>query len=129
MSHRLTFHKGPCKNIHGHSYKMRVEIEGETDENMMVLDYYEIDKIIAPIINSLDHAFVCSDDDELMINFLDTNGFKYIVINGFTTAENLVTYITNIIKPKFEEHKNIFMLKVRVYETLDAYAERKINLR
>ncbi len=129
MSHRLTFHKGPCKNIHGHSYKMRIEIEGETNENMMVLDYYDIDKIIAPIINKLDHAFICSNDDDLMINFLDTNGFKYLVIDGFTTAENLVTYITNIIKPQFEAHKNIDVLKIRVYETLDAYAERKIELR
>ena len=29
MGHRLPEHFGLCKNIHGHSYKMIVEFEGE----------------------------------------------------------------------------------------------------
>jgi len=31
MGHRLPEHFGQCKNIHGHSYKMLVEFEGEID--------------------------------------------------------------------------------------------------
>ncbi len=40
MSHRLPFHHGHCKNIHGHTYKLRVEIEGIMDKNGLVMDYY-----------------------------------------------------------------------------------------
>ena len=50
MGHRLPEHFGLCKNIHGHSYKMIVEFEGELDEQGMVIDFYDVEKIIAPII-------------------------------------------------------------------------------
>ena len=32
MGHRLPEHFGKCKNIHGHSYKMMVELEGDLDD-------------------------------------------------------------------------------------------------
>ncbi len=129
MSHRLAFHNGLCKNIHGHSYKMRVELEGTADSNAMVLDYYEIDKIISPILAKFDHSFVCSNDDDLMINFLRDNNFKYFVMEGYSTAENLVTYITNLVKPHFAKFTNIYSILIRVYETYDAFAEQKTFLR
>ena len=31
MGHRLPEHFGNCKNIHGHSYKMIAEFEGEIE--------------------------------------------------------------------------------------------------
>ncbi len=129
MSHRLAFHKGLCKNIHGHSYKMRIELEGENDKDSMILDYYEIDKIISPILAKFDHSFVCSNDDELMINFLSENNFKYFVIEGYSTAENLVAYITNLVRPRFEKYSNIESILIRVYETFDAFAELKTKIR
>ena len=42
MGHRLQLHKGLCKNLHGHSYKMEVELTGDVLENGMVLDYYDL---------------------------------------------------------------------------------------
>ena len=50
MSHRLTFHKGLCQNIHGHSYKLRVYLTGETDKNGMIIDFYDLEKIINPFL-------------------------------------------------------------------------------
>ncbi len=128
MSHRLPFHSGPCKNIHGHSYSMQVSIEGEIDKNSMVLDYYDIDKIISPLINQLDHAFVCDKDDKLMIEFLATNGFKYSIIPYNTTSENLVTYFLDSVKEEFQKYANISSLSIKICETIDAFAERTISL-
>lgn len=129
MSHRLPFHDGPCKNLHGHSYKMILALEGELDKNSMVLDYYEIDRIIKPLINQLDHAFLCDKDDKLMIEFLATNGFKYSIIPYVTTSENIVTFFLDSIKEKFQKFDNLHKLTIAVYETIDAYAERSISLR
>lgn len=129
MSHRLTFHDGPCKNIHGHSYKLRVEIEGVLDKNSMILDYYDVEKIIKPLINQLDHAFLCDKDDKLMIPFLQENGFKYYIIDGFTTAENMVSFFIEKFKPEFSKFANLESLMIRVYETFDVYAERKVSLK
>lgn len=127
MSHRLPFHKGPCKNIHGHSYKMYVILEGEQDENSMVLDYYDIDSFIKPIIDKFDHSFVCDQTDSLMINFLNDNNFKYNVIPYLTTSENFVTYFLELAEKHFRKFNNIKSLSIRVYETEDAFAERKVN--
>lgn len=129
MSHRLPFHDGPCKNIHGHSYKMIIGLEGELDKNSMVLDYYEIDRIIKPMMNQLDHAFLCDKDDNMMIEFLASNGFKYSIIPYVTTSENIVTYFLDKVKEEFQKFNNLLTLSISVYETIDAYAERKVDLK
>jgi 6-pyruvoyltetrahydropterin/6-carboxytetrahydropterin synthase len=129
MSHRLPFHNGPCKNIHGHSYKMYLELEGELDSNSMVLDYYDIDRFVQPLLDKLDHSFVCDVNDDLMIDFLRENGFKYHIVDFYTTSENLVTYILELANPHFKAFSNLDKLTIRLYETEDAYAERSENLK
>jgi len=128
MSHRLPFHNGVCKNIHGHSYQMRVEIEGEIDSNGMIMDYYDMDTILAPLISKLDHSFCVDDDDTVMLNFLKENNFKYYVIPSTTTAENLAQYILDNVKPEFQKFKNLNKIKIRVNETDDVFAELETNL-
>ena len=129
MSHRLTFHKGPCKNIHGHSYKLRVEVEGNLNSNSMILDYYDLESIVRPLLNQLDHAFLCDKNDDLMINFLAANGFKHYIMDDFTTAENMVDMFIQKFKPEFEKFQNIESMMIRVYETFDVYAEKRISLK
>jgi len=40
MGHRLPEHTGLCRNIHGHSYRMVVEITGDVLANGMIIDFY-----------------------------------------------------------------------------------------
>lgn len=45
-----------CKNMHGHTYRLKVYIEGELDKNLgWVIDFTDLKKHINPIINQLDH--------------------------------------------------------------------------
>ena len=46
MGHRLPLHTRGCQNIHGHSYKLIVEIEGEPGANGMVADYTDLKQIV-----------------------------------------------------------------------------------
>ena len=126
MSHRLPFHKGLCKNIHGHSYKLRISLYGTLNENKMILDFYDLNQILNPLINKLDHSFICDDNDNLMYDFLHNNGFKYIKISGFTTVENLLDYIISEIIDEFKKIENIKKMKIRIYETIDAFAEKEV---
>lgn len=128
MSHRLTFHDGLCKHIHGHTYKMTVILEGETDKYGMVMDYYDVEKIVKPEVDKLDHAFICSKDDDLMINFLNENNFRYVVMDDFTTAENLCTYFMNKYKNEFKKFSNIDTLTIKVFETFDVFAEQTLKI-
>lgn len=129
MSHRLPFHEGPCKNIHGHSYKMTVELIGDLDKNGMVLDYYNISKIVEPFISQLDHAFICNDKDIEVINFLKSQNFKHYIVPNNTTSELMAIHFINEFALKFKEFENLDTLIIRIYETLDAYAEVSTNLK
>lgn len=123
MSHRLPFHEGPCKHIHGHTYKMLLELVGEVNENRMLIDFYDIEKIVRPLLNKVDHAFLVDKKDELMLNFLKENQFKYYEIENFSTAEDISLSFTELLKPEFQKFNNLKSLKIRIYETSDAWAE------
>ncbi len=128
MSHRLPFHEGQCKNVHGHSYKMLVELEGGTNENGIVIDYYDINRVVAPLLDKIDHAFLCDENDRRMIEFLKENNFKIFLTPGFTTSENMTLFFMNLLLPEFRKFDNLHSLMLRIYETEDAYAELKREL-
>ena len=128
MGHRLPEHFGLCKNIHGHSYKMIVEFEGELDKNQMVIDYYDVEKIINPVIEKLDHSFMVNKDDKIVLEFLEKMNSKKVVVDFNSTAENICSYLLSEIK-KCSLPSNISSVKVRVYETQFDYAEESMRLR
>ena len=48
-----------CKEIHGHTYRLVVFLEGKPiPELEWVMDFSEIKKVIAPIIDSIDHKLL-----------------------------------------------------------------------
>ena len=86
MGHRLPEHFGLCKNVHGHSYRMIVEFEGDLDEQGMIIDFYDVEKIISPIIEKLDHAFMVNENDEDAIKFLEKLNSKKVVVDFESTV-------------------------------------------
>ncbi len=126
MGHRLPFHKGLCKNIHGHSYKMNVEITGGLDKNGMVIDFFDLNRIVKPIIEKYDHAFLCWKGDKKVLDFLTKNKMKKVVVEYHSTVENicgdftdkLTNELLDIKGHKFEE------LTVKIYESPNSYAEK-----
>lgn len=127
MGHRLPEHFGLCKNIHGHSYKMIVEFEGELNQNQMVIDYYDVEKIINPVIEKLDHSFMVNKEDKVVLEFLEKMNSKKVIVSFNSTAENICSYLLNEIK-KCSLPSNISSVKVRVYETQFDYAEETMSL-
>jgi 6-pyruvoyltetrahydropterin/6-carboxytetrahydropterin synthase len=126
MGHRLPFHKGLCRNIHGHSYRMSVEITGGLDKNGMVIDFFDLNKIVKPIIEKYDHAFLCWKGDKNVLDFLVKNKMKKVVVDYHSTVENicsdfldkLTNELLDIKGHKFEE------LTVKIYESPNSYAEK-----
>lgn len=60
-AHHLPYHKGACKNLHGHNYKLEVTIAGpiqkEGAERGMVMDFGHLKKIAKiQILNEFDHS-------------------------------------------------------------------------
>jgi 6-pyruvoyltetrahydropterin/6-carboxytetrahydropterin synthase len=127
MGHRLPEHFGNCKNIHGHSYRMIVEFEGELNKDEMIIDFYDIDKIIKPLVERLDHAFMVNKNDKDVLAFLDKIKSKKFIVEFNSTVENICKFALEEIK-KFDLPQNVFSISVRVHETNEDYAEEKIIL-
>ena len=122
MGHRLPDHFGLCKNIHGHSYKMIIEFEGDLNEQGMVIDYYDVEKIINPLIEKLDHSFMVNENDKAVIEFLEKMKSKNVLVDFESTVENISKYLLDEIS-RINLPSNIKKLRVRVYETEGDYAE------
>lgn len=128
MGHRLSFHEGLCKNLHGHTYKMIVELEGTENQNGIVIDFYDLDKIIHPIIENLDHSCIAYKKDKDLVSALVGLKSKTVLVDFHTTVENISKYILLKIKAS-SLPDNIRKTSVRLYETPDAYAEATMLLK
>ena len=122
MGHRLPEHFGKCKNIHGHSYKMVIELEGDVNEQGIVLDFYDLKKNVEPILEDLDHSFMVFSGDIEIISFLEKINSKKTVVDFNSTVENIARYILS----KISENgfpPNISALRVKIYESPSDFAE------
>jgi 6-pyruvoyltetrahydropterin/6-carboxytetrahydropterin synthase len=122
MGHRLPEHFGKCKNVHGHSYKMTVEIEGDVMESGMVMDYYELSKIVKPIVEEMDHSFMVYKEDTDIIQLLNKLNSKKIIADCHSTVENICIYVMEKIKQSGFP-ANVKKLRLRIQETYNDYAE------
>ena len=124
MGHRLVKnypHK--CKNAHGHEYLAEIEVAtNELDQYDFVIDFSIIkEKIKTWIDEFLDHGFLCSDQDKLMIEFLAKTNQKYYIIDSNPTAEAIALMILDRAKIMISNDK-VEVTKVTVWETPDSYA-------
>jgi 6-pyruvoyltetrahydropterin/6-carboxytetrahydropterin synthase len=49
-AHHLGWHPGACARIHGHSYRLEVAVTGPLDERGVVMDFAEVDAVIAQAV-------------------------------------------------------------------------------
>ena len=47
-----------CFNLHGHSFKVKITIDGPINEMGWVMDFSELKKICSPYIEQLDHSYL-----------------------------------------------------------------------
>lgn len=57
-AHHLKVKEHPCSVMHGHNYRVRIELSGELDRNGMIMDFGEIKERMSSVINKLDHSFL-----------------------------------------------------------------------
>ncbi len=129
-AHALFGYDGKCKNIHGHSYKFHVTVEGipvddlSNSKNGMVLDFTILKSIVqTEILDQIDHAILLnakSPHKKLGEKLLEEN-HKVIMVNYQPTCENMVIDFKDRIKLKLPE--NVTLYRLVLYETETSYCE------
>jgi len=129
MAHALCNYDGPCRNVHGHSYRLFVTLTGtpindhEHPKNGMVIDFTDLKQIVKKVIvDVFDHSLVVSKayDKEKQKIFLKTFG-NTIIVDYQPTCENLVADFAERIFPCLPAGVKLFSLKL--YETATSYSE------
>lgn len=128
MAHRLPEHDGGCRNVHGHSYCMWIELAGKPQANGMVLDYFELKKIVDPMVAEVDHAFLVDRSDKLIRDFMELSGLKAVYVDWPTTAENIARWFCERLAVTFAPMKHLRELRVRIQETERTFAEVQTTL-
>ena len=129
MAHALWNYDGPCKNIHGHSYKLFVTIQGLASENTessklgMVIDFYDLKKIVKTyIVDIFDHSVIISSRASRPdIQRVEQMFEKFYIVEYQPTCENLVTDMAKRILKELPGNIQLFSLKLMETET--SYAE------
>ena len=58
-AHNLVHYHGKCERLHGHTYRLRVVLEGNPDSEGMIIDFIELKQIVKErVISRLDHAYI-----------------------------------------------------------------------
>lgn len=129
MAHALWNYDGPCRNVHGHSYKLFVTLSGnmvddpQNPKNGMVIDFTDLKSVVKKeIINVFDHAITISGNynTEKMKMFRSMLG-NTVVVDYQPTCENLVADFAERIRKHFQDKVKLHSL--RLYETATSYAE------
>ena len=129
MAHALKGYDGPCRNIHGHSYELKVTVAGYpiTDENNpklgMVMDFGDLKKIIRKtIVDEFDHALVLYNKmPESLIAELKGNFERILILDYQPTSELMIVDFADRIKTELPEGITLKYLLLR--ETVTSYAE------
>ncbi|MBN1199610.1 MAG: 6-carboxytetrahydropterin synthase [Bacteroidales bacterium] len=128
-AHALKGYDGPCRNIHGHSYRLSVTVTGNpiTDPSSpkkgMIMDFSELKSIMkSRIIDPMDHALILpSDLDITGLHQLKETFSNIVVVDYQPTSENLLTDFAQRIASALPEGVRLFSLTLR--ETATSYAE------
>ena len=128
-AHALGGYDGPCREIHGHSYRLFVTIKGEpsTDptnpKQGMVMDFGVLKKIVhEEIISRFDHALVLrSTADEALRKLLGEQFDNLVVVDYQPTCENMLDDFSRRISARLPE--GVVLHSLRLHETATSYAE------
>ena len=113
-AHFLARYNGKCRNIHGHRWRVVIEIAGENLDDGMVVDFTDIKAALKALTDNLDHSLVMEKDTLKPQTYecLVDEGFKIMIMDFRPTAENFAKYFFDEIK-----NKGFNIRAAEVYET------------
>ena len=130
MAHALPLYPGKCHNIHGHSYKLQVTIEGTEEPSLgagsgMVMDFSSLKKIVEEhIVSPFDHALALPLPEGNTAPPADSLGnfsAKIIWLPFQPTSENLLLHFAQQLSGKLPAGTRLHSIKL--YETENSCAE------
>jgi 6-pyruvoyltetrahydropterin/6-carboxytetrahydropterin synthase len=64
--HFITYLGGECERIHGHNYRVAVEVDDDLDQNHYVFDFIALKDLTREITDELDHRMLLPTESNLI---------------------------------------------------------------
>ena len=128
-AHALDGYDGPCREIHGHSYRLFVTVKGRPKDDPsnpkygMVIDFGDLKRIVAEqIVGRYDHALVMrrTESNAGLVEALRSRYSKLEVTDYQPTCENMVADFAARIAARLPE--GVTLHGVRLHETATSFA-------
>ena len=98
-AHFLPSYNGKCENMHGHTYRLQVTVDGPLDHEGMVIDFALLKKTVkAKVLDQLDHKLI---NDIIKV----------------ASAENIAIWIWGQLVNASEFPKEVRLHEVKLWET------------
>lgn len=141
--HRVPHHESKCRSLHGHRYKIQVELvapevvptQAGQSESGMVMDFGLIKTVLMEVIHDVyDHSLILWEQDELATDFrfidmVEEYNLKVIPVPVVPTAEQLARHwgmeFYSEWRKRLKDHHlgiDIAMKRFTVWETPNAFA-------
>jgi len=127
--HRLLHHEGQCAYLHGHSYRVDVEVAPATggttvDAAGRIVDFAVVKRLLLGWIDAhWDHAFILAAEDTGAIAAVRAaRPVKLFILPWHPTAENMARYLVEIVCPTVFAGLGVVARRVTVWETVDTCA-------
>ncbi|MGN0586508.1 MAG: 6-carboxytetrahydropterin synthase QueD [Oscillospiraceae bacterium] len=118
-AHFLFGYEGKCSNIHGHRWKIEIEIRSEklcADGQLkgMIVDFGDLKADLKALADSFDHTFIYEKGSlkPSTVEALKSEGFRLTEVDFRPTAENFSQYFYGCMKAKGYD-----VYRMTVYET------------
>lgn len=118
-AHFLKDYCGKCQNLHGHRWRVVVELKGETlsEETQtrgMMIDFSDLKEVVKTLCDHLDHCLIYETGSlkERTKEALLDEDFRLVEVPFRPTAENFARYFYEEISTR-----NLPVHRVEVYET------------
>ena len=138
--HFITYAGDHCERIHGHNYRVAVEIEGALDENHYVFDFIALKDLTRAVTDELDHRMLlptrnpritlAEDGENWLVRYRERRwSFPrdecVLLPVENTTAELLADYIGDRLRQSFASQglRPPEVLRVEVEESFGQSAE------
>lgn len=129
-AHALDGYDGPCREIHGHSYRLFVTVKGtpqadDADPRCgMVMDFGVLKRIVnEEIVSRFDHALVLrgSAGNDSLRGVLAARFGNIVTVPYQPTCENMLEDFARRIRARLPEGVTLWSL--RLHETASSFAE------
>jgi 6-pyruvoyltetrahydropterin/6-carboxytetrahydropterin synthase len=101
-AHSLRNFRGKCEDLHGHNWKIEIFVQADRlDETELVMDFGEIKKETAAVLEDLDHTHLNQ------LEFFKTHN---------PSSENIARYIYERLAPRIQRGRSI-LTRVSAWES------------